>query len=121
MCPVRLALKVMLVLLGQKAIQLDSMSQHALVVNSKAAPAGVPANTAGTATVSCNTTTQFMLTSSFNVAPSGSPVNKPFVQYKSLILDATNKYPVGVTYGFLQSVSGGSNYDVYAQAVCCTK
>ena len=80
------------------------------------------ANNVLTAAVNCtNTTSQYMAWSSFAVAPVGSSVNKPFLQAKDWNLDSTNKYPVGVTYTFLQAVSGGNAYQAQVYAVCCAK
>lgn len=86
------------------------------------AGSSVGANAPNSRSLNCdNPTTDFMLTSSFHVNPVGVSSNKPFIQSKILELDATGTYPIGVTYNFLQSVSGGFSYGTYVHIICCPK
>ena len=85
--------------------------------------AGFPANVNATLTMQCNNTaTEFMLSAAYNPVPSGSQTSKPVVQSKSLLLDASNKYPIGVAYIFTQVLASPSgNYGASGEIVCCAK
>jgi hypothetical protein len=85
--------------------------------------AGYPANFNAALTLQCNNpATEFMLSAAYNPVPSGSPTNKPIVQSKSLIMDPTNKYPIGVIYTFAQVLTNPSgNYGTSGEIVCCAK
>lgn len=85
--------------------------------------AGFPANANGVLNMQCNnTSTEFMLSAGYNPVPSGSQTNKPIVQSKSFILDASGKYPVGVSYIFAQVLASPSgNYGAAGEIVCCPK
>lgn len=85
--------------------------------------AGFPASVAAVISLSCNSTsTDFMLSSSYNPVPSGSPTNKPIVQSKNFILDATNKYPVGAIFTFAQVLASPSgNYGAAVEIICCPR
>jgi len=85
--------------------------------------ANAPANAAATRSLNCNNpATEFMLSSSFNVSPLGSAGNRPFVQAKSVVFDPTNKYPIGVSYTFIQSASAAPDiYAAFAQVTCCQR
>lgn len=92
-------------------------------------PAGIPANVALTVSLQCNTTTvgnitttDFMLSSAYNPVPSGSNTNKPVAQSKSLIMDSTNKYPIGVSFIFAQVLASPSgNYSAGVEIICCPR
>ena len=84
--------------------------------------ANVPANSPNSRNLKCtDEQNDFLLSSSAIVAPVGSAGNKPFIQGKDFDLDTTGKYPIGVTYYFMQSVSGGSIYATFVEIVCCKK
>jgi hypothetical protein len=72
----------------------------------------------GTVNLSCNSVTnEFMLSSSANPSPSG----RPMMQSKSLFLDATNSYPVGVSFTYAQTLSSANIYSFGVRIICCPK
>lgn len=91
--------------------------------NGSGLSAGYPANFSAVLTLQCNNpSSEFMLSAAFNPVPSGSQTNKPVLQSKNLILDSTNKYPVGVIYTFNQVLTNPStNYGTGGEIVCCAK
>lgn len=84
---------------------------------------GYPAGSFAFVTLNCNNaSTEFMLSSSFNPVPSGSALNKPVAQSKTLNLNSTQQYPVGVNFVFTQvQPSPVDSYGVGVQIVCCVR
>ena len=77
-----------------------------------------PANQPGTITLNCNNaTTQFMLDSGYSPPPAG----RPFLQAKSLTYDASDKYPIGVSVTYQQSLTSSDPWSFGVFIVCCAK
>ncbi len=82
------------------------------------------ADSIGTRQLSCNYSSgqqDFMLSSSYLTLP---PTNqtKPFVYSKSLLFDATDSYPVGVSYSSRQAVIiGAVGHQLGLSIVCCPR
>lgn len=84
---------------------------------------GFPANGVGTLSQNCNNpSTEFMLSSAFNPVPSGSAINKPITQSKSLILDGTGRYPIGVSFIFVQAQpTPAEGFGAGIEIICCPR